>query len=125
MAKTPDESKSEEHVELEGRGEPRRRVLLGGKVIYGEPPLSLDCQVADLSESGARIRLEGPEPLRDPIYLVVIRQDLAFLAKEEWRKGATIGLSFARAFDLKEPAPDLPRLVRQLWIEQTRGRPQE
>ena|SRR5215472_3582803 len=109
----------------EGRGDARRRVLLGGKVIYGEPALSLDCQVADLSQSGARIRLEGPEVLKDPIYLVVIRQGLAFLAKEEWRKGATIGLSFTRPFDLKNPPPDLPRIVRQLWIEQTRGRPSE
>ena len=119
MARTPDERESE------ARGEQRRRVLLGGKLIYGDPPLSLDCAVADLSRSGARIRLEGPEPLKNPIYLVVIRQGLAFLAKEEWRKGATIGLSFDRAFDLKIPAPELPRLVRQLWVEQTRGRPGE
>src|SRR5215469_799680 len=119
MARTPNERESE------ARAEQRRRVLLGGKLIYGDPPLSLDCSVADLSESGARIRLQGPEPLRKPIYLVVIRQELAFLAKEEWRKGATIGLSFVRAFDLKNPAPELPRIVRQLWIEQTRGRPRE
>ena len=119
MAKTPVEGESE------GRGEKRRRVLLGGKLIYGDPPLSLDCSVADLSKSGARIRLQGPEPLKDPIYLVVVRQGLAFLAKEEWRKGATIGLSFVRAFDLKIPAPELPRIVRQLWVEQTRGRPGE
>ena len=77
MARTPDERDSE------ARGEERRRVLLGGKLIYGDPPLSLDCAVADLSRSGARIRLEGPEPLKNPIYLVVIRQGLAFLAKEE------------------------------------------
>ena len=109
----------------EGRGQPRRRVLLAGKVIYGDPPLSLDCSVADLSTKGARIRLDGPEPLMAPIYLIVIRQDLAFLAHEEWRKGATIGLSFDRAFDLKDPPPELPRLVRQLWVEQTRGRPRE
>ena len=119
MAKTPDNGNTE------GRAESRRRVLLGGKLIYGEPPLSLDCQIADLSQSGARIRLEGPEPLRDPIYLVVIRQALAFLAKEEWRRGATIGLSFAQAFDLRTPPPELPRIVRQLWLEQTRGRPDE
>jgi hypothetical protein len=119
MAKTPDDGATD------GRAESRRRVLLGGKLIYGEPPLSLDCQVADISQSGARIRLEGPEPLRDPIYLVVISQGLAFLAKEEWRRGATIGLSFSRAFDLKSPPSGLPGIVRQLWLEQTRGRPSE
>lgn len=109
----------------EGRGQPRRRVLLGGKLIHGEPPRSLDCSVADLSQSGAKVRLEGPEPLSAPIYLVVIRKDLAFCAQVEWRRGATIGLSFDRAFDLKTPSADLPRIVRQLWVEQTRGRPHE
>ena len=113
MVKSPDDP--------EGRTTPRRRVLLSGKVIYGDPPMTLDCSVFDLSAAGARIRLEGPEPLKDPIYLIVVRQDAAYLANEAWRRGALIGLSFARTFDLANPPADLPRLVRQIWVEQTRA----
>jgi hypothetical protein len=104
----------------DNRAEPRRRVLLSGKVVYGASEMTQDCAVADLSSTGARIRLEGPEPLTDPIYLIVVRQGLAFLAREAWRDGAMVGLRFVRSFTLSNPTPDLPLLVRQIWVEQTR-----
>ena len=115
MADPTDENGSEH------RAEPRRRVLLSGKIVYGFPEMTLDCAVSDLSPSGARVRLGGPEPLKDPIYLIIVRHAAAFLAREAWREGAVVGLTFARRFDLGNPTTDLPKLVRQIWIEQTRG----
>jgi hypothetical protein len=106
--------------DAESRGEPRRRVLLSGKLVYNTPEMTIDCAVSDLSPSGARVRLEGPEPLKDPIYLIVVRQGVAFLAREAWRDGAVVGLAFTRQFDLANPTGDVPKLVRQIWVEQTR-----
>ena len=104
----------------ESRNEPRRRVLLSGKIVYGVPEMTLDCAVGDLSESGARVRLEGPEPLTNPIYLIIVRLGVAFLASEAWRNGAVVGLLFTRKIELKDPPADLPPLVRRIWVEQTR-----
>ena len=103
-----------------GRGAPRQRVVLSGKIVFGLPEMTLDCAVSDLSDTGARVRLEGPEPLRDPIYLIVVRQGLAFLAREAWRTGSVVGLEFSRRFDLANQTSEAPRLVRQIWVDQTR-----
>lgn len=108
------------HKDAESRQEPRRRVLLSGKIVYGAPEMTLDCAIADLSESGARVRLQGPEPLKEPIYLIAVRLGLAFRASEAWRNGAVVGLSFTSKYELRDPPAGLPPLVRRIWVEQTR-----
>jgi hypothetical protein len=102
------------------RGEPRRRVLLSGKLVYGPSEMTLDCAISDFSRAGARVRLAGGEALIDPIYLIDTRHGLAFKAREVWRRGTLVGLSFTNYFDLNKPPPDLPKIVRRVWIEQIR-----
>ena len=114
MAEPPD-NKASEH-----RNEPRRRVLLSGKLVYGPAELTQDCVISDLSRKGAKVRMRGPEPLIDPIYLIDVRHGLAFKAREAWREGALVGLAFTRAFDLRNPPPEAPRILRRIWVEQTR-----
>jgi len=99
------------------RGGPRRRVLLGGMLVFGEAQMTLDCTIANLSRSGARIRLAGPRMLGEPIYLIDLSHGLAFLAREAWRREAVIGLSFVKYFDLSDPPPEIPKLLRDLWVE--------
>jgi len=114
MADPPDKGDSD------GRGEPRRRVLLSGKLVYGEPPMTLDCSISDVSRSGARVRLQGPLPMPDTLYLIELRHGLAFRARVAWRRANLLGLSFSSLYDLRDPPPELPKLLRQLWVEQTR-----
>jgi hypothetical protein len=102
------------------RTQPRRRVLLSGKLVYGEPPMSLDCAISDMSRSGARVRLEGPQPVTDSLYLIDVRHGIAFRSRVAWRRGKFLGLSFNGYFDLRNPPPELPKLLRLLWVEQTR-----
>jgi hypothetical protein len=111
----PPEEEGAEH-----RAAARRRVLLSGKVIYGEAQMTLDCAISNLSTSGAQVRLSGPEPLSDPIYLINVRHGLAFRAREAWRRGAVVGLEFTQHFDLRAGSAEAPLIVRRIWLEQTR-----
>src|SRR5512136_3371122 len=101
----------------ESRRALRQRVLLSGKLVYGPWDMTLDCAVSDLSSSGARVRLQGPELLNDPIYLIIVRQGVAFLAREAWRDGAVVGLAFSDKYELAKAPQELPGLVRQIWVE--------
>ena len=114
MTRGPDKSPSQTRI-------PRRRGLLSGKLVYGPTQHTLDCAISDMSQTGARIRLEGALALSDPLYLIDVTHGLAFMAKEIWRRDAEVGLSFQRYFDLRTPVPELPSLVRRLWVEQTRS----
>ncbi|MFI4933137.1 MAG: PilZ domain-containing protein [Caulobacterales bacterium] len=115
MTEPPPEKDESDH-----RAETRRRVLFSGKLVYGFPEMSLDCAIADISRTGARVRLPGPEPLIDPIYLIEVRHGLAFRAREVWRRESLVGLSFTNTFNLNNPNQELPPIVRQLWLAQVR-----
>jgi hypothetical protein len=98
----------------------RRRVILSGRLVYGQPEMTIDCAISDMSDTGARVRLKGSPLLVNPVYLIDIRHGLAFRAREVWRQGSEVGLAFSRYFDLNKPGPDLPAVVRRIWVEQIR-----
>ena len=102
------------------RSEPRRRVLLSGCLVHGDPPQSVECAIADLSRSGARVRIEGPEPLASPLFLIDLTHGLAFEASVVWRRPTLVGLTFSGYFDLSEPGSTAPKILRALWAEQFR-----
>lgn len=103
----------------ERRGEPRRRVLLSGKLAWPETPYSSDCSIYDLTEAGARIKMSEPLSPNDPV-LVVLRSGLAHTARTVWRRGAMAGLQFQDTIDFTQGAPEHLKRVRQLWIDRTR-----
>ncbi len=104
----------------EARAEPRRRALLAGALVYGAAELTLECAISDLSRGGARVRLKGAEPLIAPIYLVDLTHGLAYRTRQVWRRDQLVGLAFEERFDLRQPPPELPRIVRQLWVDHSR-----
>jgi hypothetical protein len=104
----------------DGRSSPRRRVLLSGKIVYGGNEMTLDCAIIDISDTGARVRLEGARLLVEPLYLVDLRHGTAYRARRAWRREDLVGLAFSERYDLTTPPPELPKLVRQLWVEATR-----
>jgi hypothetical protein len=104
----------------DGRVSPRRRVLLSGKIVYGGNEMTLDCAIIDISDTGARVRLQGAQLLVEPLYLVDLRHGIAYRARRAWRREDLVGLAFSERYDLRAPPPELPKLVRQLWVEATR-----
>ncbi len=102
------------------RAAQRRRVLLGGRLVYGPSEMTVECAIVDMSESGARVRIPGTPLLVEPIYLVNVTHGQAFKARLAWRRANLLGLSFSEAYDLREPPPELPKIIRQVWVEQTR-----
>jgi hypothetical protein len=103
------------------RAAQRRRVLLGGRLVYSPAELTVECAIVDISESGARVRISGAPLLVEPLYLVNLTHGRAFKARLAWRRANLLGLAFSEAYDLREPPPELPKIVRQVWVEQTRA----
>jgi two-component system cell cycle response regulator len=95
----------------------RRRVLLAGRLVYGDAHLTQDCAIRDLSEGGARIRLSSPVPLPAQVWLIEVRSATAFCCEVAWRRAPEFGLRFLERHDLTtETAPELKPLKR-IWIE--------
>jgi hypothetical protein len=84
----------------------RKRVLRGGKILYGEEgEFSLDCLIHDVSDSGARISLKPNEFIPTQFYLIDVQKGLAHEATASWirviKSVPQFGLKFRRTYELE------------------------
>jgi hypothetical protein len=104
----------------ERRGiQPRGRVLLSGKVVYGNGDMSHDCVIRDQTDKGARIKVESAVPLPQQIYLIDYKKGVAYFAEVAWSAPPHHGLKYARTLDLRDEGAKDPfyKLLRRLYLE--------
>lgn len=100
---------------VEGRRTPRKRTLLGGKVIYGEGSFVHDCTIRNLSGKGARVTLAPGECIPTRVFLIDRRVAVAYEAKVTWIKAPDFGLSFVNAFRLDGELPAELDYLKAVW----------
>ena len=84
----------------------RKRVLRGGKIVYGEEgEFSLDCLIHDVSDTGARISLKPNEFIPTNFYLIDAQRGMAYEAAASWirviKSIPQFGLKFTRTHELQ------------------------
>ncbi len=109
--------KSEPTGAGERRGAARKRVLLGGKIVYGDGAYSHDCAIRDRSASGARLGIPGATVLPKQFYLLDLKRGTAFEAEVLWRNATQTGVAFRAAYDLAHITDPRLRVLRALWVE--------
>jgi len=85
----------------------RKRVLRGGKIVYGEDgEFSCDCLIHDISASGARISLKPNKFIPTHFYLIDNQTGLAHQAAATWirvmKSVPQFGLKFSRTHELED-----------------------
>ena len=77
----------------EHRSEPRRRVLLTGKIVLDTGGV-IDCTIRDRSNSGARLKVASVIGIPDK-FALLIGTDERHAANVTWRKQGELGVHFA------------------------------
>jgi hypothetical protein len=95
------------------RGEPRRRVLLAGKIVQANG-ITLDCMIRNLSEGGAQVRVAPGQILPNAFDLIEIRTGIAYRAEVAWRSPIEMGVKFFERIDLNSAFA--PLSLRALWL---------
>lgn len=72
----------------------RRRVLKAGIVAYNNRHCTLPCVVRDLSETGARLRMDGSLLAPDTFDLIIDLDGFEASCEVIWRLGSDLGVSF-------------------------------
>ena len=101
----------------EQRRSRRPRVLLSGRLVYGEAGLTVDCAIRDRTESGARLKLSGSAMLPAKVTLIEIASGMMHDCEISWRRLPEVGVSFLSSRPLQEesgPDPELLKL-RRMW----------
>ena len=102
----------------EMRRAPRRRSFLSRKLVFDQArACSLDCVIRDLSDTGARVRLNGGLPVPPVVHLVDLSHGVAYGARVLWRRGGEIGLAFDSVHPLDHADTASLRPMRRLWVE--------
>ncbi|PTW60464.1 PilZ domain-containing protein [Breoghania corrubedonensis] len=72
----------------------RRRMLQGGKIVYGRSALLIDCMIRDLSEEGARLKVASARDVPDNIRLFNSGDNTVIDAEVVWRSPREVGIRF-------------------------------
>ena len=104
----------------ERRREPRRRVLLTGKLVYPHNNFSADCTIRDLSPSGARLSVR-PEDLSGDPFLIVVKEAVVHGSLTAWRIGAQAGLFFVESVGLAGQTPPHLQDIQRIWMDLCRA----
>ena len=90
----------------------RHRILKGGLIAVAGHHTAIPCSVRDLTETGARLRLQDCAALVPDRFELIIEIDgLEAQCQVAWRKGAELGASFLKT---RRGAPRRAQVVRPL-----------
>lgn len=78
----------------ERRRVPRRRSLLGARVIFNERQSTMTCRIRDMDENGARLAFDGPPMVPAEFELRVEQRDGRRRARRVWTKAREMGIEF-------------------------------
>jgi len=97
----------------------RTKTVLTGTLFFRQDGLTLDCVIADISETGARVRIGPASAVPAEVFLVHLRDYVAYEAMVAWRSAdGTLGLRFKSEHDLrKEPEDKRRAAMRDYCVE--------
>jgi hypothetical protein len=75
----------------------RRRVLKAGVVASNDRHLTMNCTVRDVSDTGARLRVEGSLSAPDTFELIIEIDGLEASCEVVWRSKSEVGVRFLGA----------------------------
>ncbi len=76
------------------RGEARKRILKGGRIVFNGRASTLSCTVRDISGTGARLRVAQGQALPSRFDLLIDTDGLEAPCRVAWRKGEDVGVLF-------------------------------
>ena len=103
----------------ERRSKPRKRVILGGVVVYGHGAYAFRCRIRDITASDARIVIPAGQPLPSEIHFINLREHTAHKARVVWRRRTEVGLHFLSSIDLAASTDPGLEYLKRIWRAKT------
>ena len=78
------------------RSSPRNPVFWQARVVCQEQGVTIECRLRNLSETGARLEIDGAVPLPATFDIVAPAKGKTWRARCVWRQGGETGVAFIR-----------------------------
>ncbi len=76
------------------RQAPRKRVLRGGKIIFGNLMSTFECKMRNVSDTGALLMVDNAANIPDAFFLAIDFQPGRRPCRVAWRKVNQLGVEF-------------------------------
>jgi PilZ domain-containing protein len=103
------------------RSDNRKRTFLPARISFGDGALSVECTVAQLSKTGARVNVASSIVLPDRFEFSIPQRSLNCRARLAWRKDEEAGVEFELA-EPNVPATVEDCLARIRELEETNAK---
>jgi hypothetical protein len=97
----------------------RLRTLIGAVAHFNEGRSSADCQIKNLSSTGARLSLSPTLPLPHEFLLQIPSRNQTYNVEVRWRKGEAVGVKFQRSVVSGEEQAIFEMTLEELRTEVT------
>lgn len=101
----------------ERRHHERVRTILGAQIIFNNKSSTIDCQVRNISATGAKLTLSETVALPSEFDVHVPQKGRTFRARLRWRSAEGVGVEFLNDEARDAPADDVLARVRDLESE--------
>jgi hypothetical protein len=88
---------------VERRKAVRTRTLLGGRIAFNNCASTMDCEVRNLSSSGAKVTFTNTAVVPNQFDLKIARKEQSFRARMVWRAPNEAGIAFLSEYDRQVP----------------------
>ncbi|GHB17948.1 hypothetical protein GCM10007094_02050 [Pseudovibrio japonicus] len=72
----------------------RRRTLKEGRIVFANHTMVFDCTIRDLSDYGARLKMETTIDVPDEFYLYLVHLRQRVQVEVRWRTPDSLGVEF-------------------------------
>ena len=98
----------------EPRKSPRARTMLGAQIIFNNRSSTVDCQIRNMSEEGAKIIIHDHLSIPQRFEFHVPQKGRSFKAKVIWRQDSEAGLEFLQDNAVQATASSATNLSERL-----------
>lgn len=108
---------------VDRRGAARRKTRFKATLVHGPDRATTDCVVRDLSETGARLRLEAPGGLPTTFHLIWLAEKAVLEVESVWRSQDEMGVKFLSKHHMQGRLSTELAAVCRAWEQRGRAAP--
>jgi hypothetical protein len=107
---------------VERRGSPRRKTRFKATVVHGLERATASCIVRDLSETGARLKIDAADDLPIRFHLIWMAERAVLEVEAVWRSNGEVGVKFLSKHDIQGKLSSELAAVCRAWEQRDRDK---
>ena len=107
---------------IERRASPRRKTRFKATIVFGAERSTANCIVRDLSENGARLKLDAPDLAPTRFHLIWVADRTVIEVEAVWRGSGEIGVKFLSKHNIQGRLSSELAAVCRAWEQHGRAK---